>query len=249
MKRLGYEQYGKIVCPWTLSMHHGSNLLLVIQAGDVGHLVSRFIAKNYGPSHCKAYHTNTPLPSEPNKDTHPQLHAQCQATPLTDAEKLGLARTGHFFTHGSGYTKQMSTKPLTIGYLLKDSPVGLLAWLYEKIHDWSDAYPWTDEEILTWVSVYYFSTAGPDASARVYHAMEQRQPSAFVVASEFVDVPLGISRFSGDLVLLPKLWNQSLGPIVQETEHEGGGHFAAWEKPDAIVGDLRLMFDSGRFWE
>jgi hypothetical protein len=45
-----------------------------------------------------------------------------------------------------------------------------------------------------------------------------------------------------DLVLLPKSWNHTLGPIVHEAEHERGGHFAAWEQPGAIVADLRLMF-------
>jgi len=44
------------------------------------------------------------------------------------------------------------------------------------------------------------------------------------------------------LVSLPKLWNQSLGPIIFESEHEAGGHFAAWERPDAIITDLRNMF-------
>ena len=39
----------------------------------------------------------------------------------------------------------------TLGYSLHDSPVGLLAWLVEKLHDWTDNYPWTDDEILTWV--------------------------------------------------------------------------------------------------
>lgn len=211
----------------------------------MGHLVSRFIAKKYGPSHCKAYHTNTPVPSEPRQDTHPELYAQLQATPLTDSEVRELTRSGEFSATGSGYYKQMSTKPLTIGLSLRDSPAGLLSWLYEKMHDWSDDYSWTDEEILTWVSIYYFSTAGPDASAKTYYAMESRQPSAFVAAAEYINVPLGILRFSGDLVLLPRLWNQSLGPIVHESSHEGGGHFAAWERPNAIIQDLRLMFKEG----
>jgi hypothetical protein len=30
--------------------------------------------------------------------------------------------------------------------------------------------------------------------------------------------------------------------IVFESEHEAGGHFAAYEKPEALVGDLRKMF-------
>lgn len=47
--------------------------------------------------------------------------------------------------------------------------VGLLTWIYEKLHDWSDEYSWTDDEVLTWVSIYYFSTAGPAASQRIYY--------------------------------------------------------------------------------
>lgn len=41
-----------------------------------------------------------------------------------------------------------STKPQTIGYSLADSPVGLLAWIYEKLINWVDDYPWTDDEGL-----------------------------------------------------------------------------------------------------
>lgn len=68
-----------------------------------------------------------------------------------------------------GYFHAQSTKPQTIGYALADSPVALLTWIYEKLHDWTDDYPWTDDEILTWVSIYWFSTAGPAASVRIYY--------------------------------------------------------------------------------
>jgi hypothetical protein len=39
-----------------------------------------------------------------------------------------------------------STRPQTLGYGLADSPVGMLAWIYEKLVQWTDSYPWTDEE-------------------------------------------------------------------------------------------------------
>lgn len=41
---------------------------------------------------------------------------------------------------------EQATKPQTIGYSLADSPVGLLAWIYEKLVSWTDDYPWTDDE-------------------------------------------------------------------------------------------------------
>jgi hypothetical protein len=44
------------------------------------------------------------------------------------------------------------TKPQSLAYGLWDSPVGLLAWIREKLDTWTDNYPWTDDEIITWVS-------------------------------------------------------------------------------------------------
>ncbi|GAW12505.1 hypothetical protein ANO14919_018750 [Xylariales sp. No.14919] len=223
MSALGYNEY-------------------VIQGGDVGYLITRYMAKKYGPSRCKAYHTNTPAPNQPSPSMHPELHAELLATPLTEGEKRGLERAGSMSAEGMGYYKQMTTRPLTIGYSLRDSPVGLLAWIHEKLHAWSDGYPWSDEEILTWVSIHYFSAPGPEAAGNVYYAMEHSDPPAFAAAAEYVDVPFGVARFQNDLVLLPKLWNRTLGPLVYEGGYEKGGHFAAWERPDAIINDLRQMF-------
>ena len=94
------------------------------------------------------------------------------------------------------------------------------------------------------MSIYYFSTAGPDASANVYYAMENRPDgkSAFEASAVWTDVPLGTTRFANDSLLLPLLWNHGLGPIVYESKYDRGGHFAAWERPDAIINDLRTMF-------
>ena len=41
---------------------------------------------------------------------------------------------------------EQSTKPQTLGYSLADSPVGMLAWIYEKLIAWTHDYPWTDDE-------------------------------------------------------------------------------------------------------
>lgn len=207
--------------------------------------MGRSIASKYGPKNCKAFHTNSAVPAEPTVESHPELYAKVQATQLSDFDKAGLERTAYFSQEGQGYYKQQSTKPQTIGYSLTDSPVGLLSWLYEKLHDWTDNYSWTDDEILTWVSIYYFSTAGPAASSYSYYIIEHSDPGAFAASQKYIDVPLGIARFAKDLILLPKLWNKSLGPIVLESEYSKGGHFAAWECPEDIVRDLRTMFGEG----
>ena len=50
-----------------------------------------------------------------------------------------------------------STKPQTIGYSFADSPVGLLAWIYEKLVKASDNYPWSDDEGLRFISTLRIS--------------------------------------------------------------------------------------------
>ena len=208
----------------------------------MGYLVARFLAINYGPEHVKAHHVSSIAPAEPSATAHPELHAKVQTTPLSDTEQAGLARSQWFSKEGNGYYRKQATKPQTVGYFMTDSPVGLLAWIYETLHDWTDNYAWTEDEILTWISIYYFSKAGPAATSFIYYDTEHRDPGAFEAVQAYTNVPLGVSRFPQDLILLPKLWNHTMGPVVFEKEHERGGHFAAWERPDAIVNDLRTMF-------
>ena len=104
---------------------------------------------------------------------------------------------------------------------------------------------WTDDENLTWMSVYEFSTAGAAASLKIYYDEAHAQPAGifYVGGQEYAEgSKLGISRFPAELCLRPKLWHETMGDVVFMREHEKGGHFAAWEVPEALVGDLREMF-------
>ena len=40
-------------------------------------------------------------------------------------------------------------------------------------------------------------------------------------------------------------WGRTLGKVVFESVHANGGHFASYEVPEALVGDLRKMFGKG----
>jgi hypothetical protein len=135
---------------------HLAYSITVVQGGDLGCLTARFIALKYGRTHCKAVHTNNALPAEPTEAKHPQIYAELQSTPPSALELDGLARTAKYFSTASGYYQIASTRPQTLGYALADSPVALLAWIYEKLHDWVDPqYTWTDDEVCTWVSIYW----------------------------------------------------------------------------------------------
>jgi pimeloyl-ACP methyl ester carboxylesterase len=163
----------------------------------------------------------------------------------SDKEKQGLRRTLWYLTEGSGYMMQQGTKPSTLGFSLADSPVALLAWIYEKLHDWTDDYPWTDDEILTWVSIYQFSTAGPAASLRIYYESLHSRETSFRGVRYVPTVPLGISYYPKDLFAVPKSWGKCLGPVVYEATHTHGGHFAAFEAPELFAADLQSMFAEG----
>ena len=143
---------------------------------------------------------------------------------------------------GRGYLAEQSTKPQTIGYALTDSPVALLAWIYEKLHDWTDSYPWTDDEILTWISIYWFSTAGPAAASFIYYEALHDTKMPVSVVQGYIDVPLGLAYFPKEVGNAPKAWTRTLGPVVLVSESDRGGHFAAWERPDVIADDLKKMF-------
>jgi len=67
-------------------------------------------------------------------------------TSYTAAEEDGLKRTHWFRKEGEGYAAEQASQPQTIGYSLADSPIGLLAWIYEKLVNWSDDYEWDDDE-------------------------------------------------------------------------------------------------------
>jgi hypothetical protein len=165
---------------------------------------------------------------------------------FTSAEKEGLARTRRHLTHGTGYLAEQSSKPSTIGFALADSPIGLLSWIYEKMRDWTDGYAWTDDEILTWVSIYQFSKAGPAASVRIYYEARHSEMEETARAMKHISkVPLGISCFPKDISPIPLAWCKELGPIVFQARHEFGGHFASHERPEHLVEDLRTMFGEG----
>ena len=115
--------------------------------------------------------------------------------------------------------------------------------------------------VLEWVSIYYFSRAGPAASMRIYYEMINGGTQS-ISSPGWTSVPLGASYFPGE-VQLPRLyvfpfvlglgrshsaltrWTPTIGNLVFESEHDAGGHFAAFEVPEKLVGDLRKMYGKG----
>lgn len=40
-------------------------------------------------------------------------------------------------------------------------------------------------------------------------------------------------------------WMRLLGNVVFQSDHDKGGHFAAYEQPEKLADDLRRMFGAG----
>ncbi|KYG47164.1 hypothetical protein M433DRAFT_63683 [Acidomyces richmondensis BFW] len=230
MKSLGYERYAT-------------------QGGDWGFYITRTMGLLY-PDSIIGSHINMIRAQAPTFFSHPLLALKHSLIPYTNQDRLGFARSQWFAEEGSGYRLLQSTKPQTLGYSLSDSPVGLLAWIFEKLRDWTDNYPWTDTEILTWVSIYYFSTAGSAANLRIYYEAVHPDVATGGISRDRTqqwigDVKLGICQCPRELTVVPSTWAKTLGPVVFESNKSRGGHFAAWEIPDEIVDDLRKMFGKG----
>ncbi|KAK1225922.1 hypothetical protein PQX77_011120 [Marasmius sp. AFHP31] len=219
MGALGYDEY-------------------VVQGGDWGYMITRTMSTIYGENHVKGWHTNMPYLTPP---------ADVDPSQYTDDEKAVIEHNKWYHTKGHGYGVEQSTQPQTLGYNLSDSPVGLLAWIYEKLVTWTDDYAWEDDEVLTWISIYWFSRSGPTATLRIYYEVTQTLAAMkkAQVQPPKVTVPTGASFFPKEIIQAPLSWAAQELNLVFHAKHEKGGHFAAHEVPDLLVGDLRKMFGKG----
>ncbi len=214
MARLGYDRYGA-------------------QGGDWGSMISRTIGI-VDPDHVVAIHLN-------------MLAAVAPGTPeeiaaLSDEDKAKLQSGAHYMAELSGYMQIQSTRPQTLSYGLTDSPVGQLAWIAEKFKDWTDSESSPDDavdrdQLLTNVMLYWLTgTAG--SSARLYY--ETRHGGGF--GTDPMTVPIGVANFAKEIMRPVRQFAERANTIVQWSEFDRGGHFAAMEEPDLLVGDVRQLF-------
>jgi pimeloyl-ACP methyl ester carboxylesterase len=146
----------------------------------------------------------------------------------------------------TGYSQIQSTKPMTLGYGLNDSPAALAAWIVEKFRTWSDSggdveKKFTKDELLTNITIYWATETGP-SSVRLYY--ENRVDTGL---AGHVGVPFACARFPGELfAVVPRKWIEAQYNVAQFTEMPRGGHFAALEEPELLVEDVRKFFRGRR---
>ncbi|OKH72098.1 epoxide hydrolase [Mycobacterium sp. SWH-M3] len=224
MVRLGYDRYGA-------------------QGGDWGAAVTTQIGRNVGHrsrsggdlSHCAAIHVNMPIAQPPAEGLGE----------MTEDLQQALARIDYYRKWDSGYMKQQSTRPQTVGYGLVDSPVGQLAWIVEKFWSWMDCdgnpeNVVSKDEMLDNVMLYWL-TASAASSARLYWESHDTWGGG-----EYVSLPTGVASFPLEILRAPRSWCEAGYNVTHFTKMPRGGHFAAFEQPELFVDDVRAFFDTVR---
>ena len=213
MRQLGYDRYGA----------HG---------GDTGSVVSPELGR-VAPARVVGVHIYGGLtfPSGPAADFDR----------LTDVEEVRLESARQVRRDGTGYADIQATRPSTLAYALNDSPVGQLAWIVEKFKEWTDPARELPEDavdrdqLLTNVTLYWLTGTGASA-AHLYYEVR----TAPIEPAERTDVPTGIAVFPSDPAIRRLVEREH--NVVHWSEFARGGHFAAMEAPDLLVGDVRAFF-------
>jgi pimeloyl-ACP methyl ester carboxylesterase len=212
MARLGYDRYAA-------------------QGGDFGAIVSPDLGR-VDPEHVVGVHVNAAtlgfIPM-----------GEVDESELTAVEKARWARQQRFQNEGNGYFQLQATRPQTISYALTDSPVGQLAWIVEKFKEWT--HPETDlpevsvdrDRVLTNVMLYWLTGTAGSAARLYYEAMRGEWPYR-------TEMPTGVAVFAEDISI--RRYAEEANTITHWTDFDTGGHFAAMEAPDLLVGDVREFF-------
>jgi pimeloyl-ACP methyl ester carboxylesterase len=215
MAALGYTRYGA-------------------QGGDWGAMATTQIAR-VDPDHVAGIHLNMLVAGPP-----PGLDPTVGVAP---DELAWLVEMQDFRKHETGYQQIQRTKPQSLGYGLNDSPVGLAAWIVEKFRGWSDCNGdvetrFTKDELLTNVMLYWV-TQSITSSMRLYCETDRARPSG---PEPRIETPTAAAIFPKELYKIPRAWAEAAFNLKRFTVFPSGGHFAALEEPEALVGDIRAFF-------
>ena len=212
MRRLGYERYGS----------HG---------GDLGALVSHELALLQPPGLVGVHVLE--IYAFPSGDP-------AELEGLSDFDKEGLEMLKAFQSR-AGYQQIQSTRPQTLAFGLTDSPAGQLAWSSELFTGFGGVFgnPQTANRdlFLTHVTLYWLTRHSGLVFARLLRGCEERHrlpPGQELHADRRCRLPRNFRS-------LRKLAERT-NNIVHWSQFDRGGHFAATDAPDLLIGDLRAFF-------
>ena len=149
----------------------------------------------------------------------------------------------------------LDAQPLTLG--LNDSPVGMLAWILQRWKKWSDKNGdfeavWSRDHILTNATIYW-ATESIGSSIRSYRNAVRYPWTPSHDRTPMMEAPAGFTFLAGDAYppgtdVTTRVAAFENGPTralfnpIYTKAHEKGGHFVAFENPQAVIDDVRATF-------
>lgn len=177
--------------------------------------------------------------------THAHFPTQAERERLTEPDEVAFfARVARWHAENGAYGEIQGSRPDTLPASLNDSPAGLLAWLAEKLVEWSDT-PADDpraversisrDRILTEAMIYW-STQSIGTSFRPYFEDEDEPRS---IPQVEVPASVHIQRHEADYPeSLARRFYRDLRGFERLDE---GGHFTVAEAPDAMAERVRAF--------
>ena len=219
MSRLGYERF-------------------VAGGSDWGTSVSTSIALQH-PTLLRALILVPPLvPAIEHDETDSEAHARAA---LSEREQ-----------DGSAYLEVHRTRPQTIGYALDDSPGGLCAWIAEKVWSWADHDGDLEaiisrDRLLDDISLYWFTRSAASSARLYWESIDEVSGWFGDQLGDPIAVPTAGIVFPAEVPRPSRRWAQRrFTDIVHWGEPDRGGHFGAWEQPDAFVAHVRAALQAVR---
>lgn len=200
-----------------------------VTGGDMGRGVASYLASRYPDEVKGVLLTDAGLVKEiftaPDSDLAPDYLAYKKSAT-------------EWLRYDGAYINIQSTKPLSLGYGLNCSPVGMAGWLFEKFHDWSDWERFSMDDLCDNLTLYWM-TGCAATSVMAYHGNSFTLPPLGKITA-----PIGFVQFPKDILPAPKRWIENQYNPVQYTEMPFGGHFTAMEAPEAFSKALSDFIDA-----
>ena len=229
MKRLGYTKF-------------------VAQGGDWGAIVTDWMGVQ-APPELLGIHVNMPGIFPTDIDQAAFSGAPAPSSLSTD-EKLAYERLQFVYQKGIAYGFQMGLRPQTL-YGIADSPIGLAAYFldhdarsYELIARVfrGESEGLTRDDVLDNITIAWLTNTAL-SGARLY--WEYFGKGYF--NAKGVSIPVAVSVFPDELYPAPRSWTEQAYPkLIHYNKLPKGGHFAAWEQPQLLAGEVRAGFRSLR---
>ncbi|KAI8099964.1 Alpha/Beta hydrolase protein [Halteromyces radiatus] len=229
---------------------------------DYGAIIGKYTATNHSEN-CCGFHTNfpmvlPPIPTPRNLLFHPLNVFKFFGSLVTGFNWMyGQGKTilnwatfaNAELYYGCGYRAIQGTRPYTLSYGLSDSPLGLMAWMLEKYHEWtfhedesiskkvSLPPTITADEFLTQVTLYWMTNTMSSSIRIYYECLHQHEMFKTVIPR--INVPTAISNFNHDVIKLPKEWLETSTNLQHYKEYTKGGHFPGLEVDKLLIKDIQ----------